>query len=124
MRLVCEILKARGVRRIAVEDPGHAYESADVRASGLEMVSVPVDDNGVCLENLVRLKVGAVYVTPAHQYPNGSVLSAARRTALLAWAAKRDVFVIEDDYDGEYRYDREPIGALQGLSPERVIYIG
>jgi GntR family transcriptional regulator/MocR family aminotransferase len=52
------------------------------------------------------------------------VLSAARRTALLAWAAKRDVFVIEDDYDGEYRYDREPIGALQGLSPERVIYIG
>jgi GntR family transcriptional regulator/MocR family aminotransferase len=78
----------------------------------------------VCLENLVRLKVGAVYVTPAHQYPNGSVLSAARRTALLAWAAKRDVFVIEDDYDGEYRYDREPIGALQGLSPERVIYIG
>jgi GntR family transcriptional regulator / MocR family aminotransferase len=124
MRLVCEILKARGVRRIAVEDPGHAYESADVRASGLEMVSVPVDDNGVCLENLVRLKVGAVYVTPAHQYPAGSVLSAARRTALLAWAAKRDVFVIEDDYDGEYRYDREPIGALQGLSPERVIYIG
>ena len=124
MRLVCEILKARGVRRIAVEDPGHAYESADVRASSLEMVSVPVDDNGVCLENLVRLKVGAVYVTPAHQYPNGSVLSAARRTALLAWAAKRDVFVIEDDYDGEYRYDREPIGALQGLSPERVIYIG
>jgi GntR family transcriptional regulator / MocR family aminotransferase len=124
MRLVCEILKSRGVRRIAVEDPGHAYESADVRASGLEMVSVPVDDNGVCLENLVRLKVGAVYVTPAHQYPTGSVLSAARRTALLAWAAKRDVFVIEDDYDGEYRYDREPIGALQGLSPERVIYIG
>ena len=104
--------------------PGHAFESADVRASGLEMVSVPVDDNGVCLENLVRLKVGAVYVTPAHQYPNGSVLSAARRTALLAWAAKRDVFVIEDDYDGEYRYDREPISALQGLSPEHVIYIG
>jgi GntR family transcriptional regulator / MocR family aminotransferase len=124
MRLVCEILKARGVRRIAVEDPGHAYESADVRASGLEMVPVPVDDKGVCVENLTRLKVGAAYVTPAHQYPNGSVLSAARRTALLAWAAKRDAFVIEDDYDGEYRYDREPIGALQGLSPERVIYIG
>jgi GntR family transcriptional regulator / MocR family aminotransferase len=124
MRMVCEILKARGVRRIAVEDPGHAYESADVRASGLEMVPVPVDDNGVCVENLTRLKVGAAYVTPAHQYPTGSVLSAARRTALLAWAAKRDTFVIEDDYDGEYRYDREPIGALQGLGPERVIYIG
>jgi GntR family transcriptional regulator/MocR family aminotransferase len=124
MRLVCEILKARGVRRIAVEDPGHAYESADVRASGLEMVPVPVDDNGVCVENLARLKIGAAYVTPAHQYPTGSALSAARRTALLAWAVKRDAFVIEDDYDGEYRYDRGPIGALQGLSPERVIYIG
>ena len=70
------------------------------------------------------MKVGAVYVTPAHQYPTGAVLSADRRAALLAWAAKRSAWIVEDDYDGEYRYDREPIGALQGLSPERVIYIG
>lgn len=124
MRLVCEVLKARGVRSIAVEDPGHAYESADVRASGLELVPAPVDDSGLCVERLVRLRVGAVYVTPAHQYPTGAVLSAERRTALLSWADKQDAFVVEDDYDGEYRYDREPIGALQGLSPERVIYIG
>jgi GntR family transcriptional regulator / MocR family aminotransferase len=124
MRLVCETLKARGVLRIAVEDPGHAYESAEVRASGLELVPVPVDDSGLCIERLGRLKVGAVYVTPAHQYPTGAVLSAARRTALLSWAEKRDAFVLEDDYDGEYRYDREPIGALQGLGPERVVYIG
>jgi GntR family transcriptional regulator/MocR family aminotransferase len=124
MRLVCETLKARGVRRIAVEDPGHAYESADVHASGLELVPVQVDDGGFCVERLARLRVGAVYITPAHQYPTGAVLSAARRTALLAWANQQDAFVLEDDYDGEYRYDREPIGALQGLEPERVLYIG
>lgn len=124
LRLVCETLRARGVRRIAVEEPGHAYESADVRASGLELVPVPVDDNGLCVERLVRLNVGAVYATPAHQYPTGGVLSADRRAALLDWAEKRDAFVLEDDYDGEYRYDREPIGAIQGLSSERVIYIG
>lgn len=68
--------------------------------------------------------VGAVYVTPAHQYPTGAVLSAERRTRLLSWADQQDAFVVEDDYDGEYRYDRQPIGALQGLSPERVVYIG
>ena len=124
MRLACETLKARGVRRIAVEDPGHAYESADVRASGLELVPVSVDDDGLRVERLADLHVGAVYVTPAHQYPIGAVLSAARRVALLAWARKQGAFVLEDDYDGEYRFDREPIGALQGLDPERVIYIG
>lgn len=124
MRLVCETLRARGVKRIAVEDPGHAYESADVRASGLELIPVAVDDKGLCVERLAKLRVGAVYVTPAHQYPTGAVLSPTRRAALLAWAEERSAFVIEDDYDGEYRYDREPIGALQGLSLERVIYIG
>jgi GntR family transcriptional regulator/MocR family aminotransferase len=124
MRLVCDTLKARSVRRIAVEDPGHAYESADVRASGLELVPVPVDDSGICVGQLAELKVGAVYVTPAHQYPTGAVLSPERRTALLSWADKQDAFVVEDDYDGEYRYDRGPIGALQGLSPEHVVYLG
>jgi GntR family transcriptional regulator/MocR family aminotransferase len=124
MRLACETLKRRGVTRIAVEDPGHAYESPEVRASGLELVPVPVDDGGLDTERLASLKVGAVYVTPAHQYPTGAVLLAARRAALLAWADRRGAFVLEDDYDAEYRYDREPVGALQGLGPERVIYIG
>jgi GntR family transcriptional regulator / MocR family aminotransferase len=124
MRLVCETLRARGVRKIAVEDPGHAYESAEVQAAGLELVPIPVDASGLCIEGLIRLKVGAVYVTPAHQYPTGVVLSATRRMRLLAWAEERDAFVLEDDYDGEYRYDREPVGALQGLGPERVIHIG
>jgi GntR family transcriptional regulator / MocR family aminotransferase len=124
MRLTCEILRARGVRRIAVENPGHAFESEEVRATGLELVPVPVDEHGVCVERLKRIRVGAAYVTPAHQYPTGAVLSPARRMALLEWAETASGFVIEDDYDGEYRYDRDPVGALQGLAPDRVIYIG
>lgn len=124
MRLVCDALRARGVRRIAVEDPGHAFESADVRASGLELVPVPVDEGGLRVDRLAKLKVGAVLVSPAHQYPTGAVLSPERRSRLIAWAEQRGVFVVEDDYDGEYRYDREPVGALQGLAPEGVIYIG
>ena len=121
MRLVCEAFKARGIRRIAVENPSHACECGDVRASGLELVPIPVDENGLRVERLAKLKVGAVLVTPAHQYPTGAILSPTRRSALLAWAEQVEAFVVEDDYDGEYRYDSEPIGALQGLAPERVI---
>jgi GntR family transcriptional regulator/MocR family aminotransferase len=124
MRLAGEILRARGVRRIAVENPGQAFESTEVRATGLELVPVPVDEYGMCVERLKRLRVSAVYVTPTHQYPTGAVLSPARRAALLEWAKVASAFVIEDDYDGEFRYDRDPVGALQGLSPDRVIYIG
>jgi GntR family transcriptional regulator/MocR family aminotransferase len=123
-RLVGEVLRATGVRRIAVEDPGHAEQCADLRAAGLELVSVPVDDRGLRTDLLAKVHVGAVLVTPAHQYPTGVVLSAERRSALLEWATSRSAFVIEDDYDAEYRYDREPIGALQGLAPHRVVYIG
>jgi GntR family transcriptional regulator/MocR family aminotransferase len=124
MRLTGETLRARGVRRIAAEIPGHAFESEEVRATGLELVPVPVDEHGVCVQRLKRLHVGAVYVTPAHQYPTGAVLSPARRAALLEWAEAANAYVIEDDYDGEFRYDRDPVGALQGLAPDRVIYIG
>ena len=67
--------------------------------------------------------MGAVLVTPAHQYPTGVVLAPQRRAALLAWAAARDALVLEDDYDAEYRYDRQPVGALQGLDPQRVVYM-
>jgi GntR family transcriptional regulator/MocR family aminotransferase len=68
--------------------------------------------------------VSAVFVTPAHQYPTGAVLSGARRGALLDWLRRRDAFAIEDDYDAEYRYDRAPVGALQAMDPERIIYAG
>ena len=66
----------------------------------------------------------AVFVTPAHQYPTGAVLSGARRMALLEWLRRREAVAIEDDYDAEYRYDRAPVGALQAMDPERVVYAG
>jgi GntR family transcriptional regulator/MocR family aminotransferase len=122
--LLCRVLRDRGLRKIAVEDPGHADQCTDIQATGLETPRVPVDDEGVQVDKLNRIDADAVLVTPAHQYPTGTVLSAARRTALLDWASKRRAIVIEDDYDAEYRYDREPIGALQGLAPERVVYVG
>jgi GntR family transcriptional regulator/MocR family aminotransferase len=123
-RLVAEALRARGVRRIAVEDPGHAEQCADIRAAGVELVPVPVDDRGLCVDRLPEALVGAALVTPAHQYPTGAVLAADRRAALLEWAVRRGGFVLEDEYDAEYRYDRDPIGAMQGLAPDRVVYMG
>ena len=76
------------------------------------------------MERLLTADAGAVLVTPAHQFPTGAVLAPERRAALLEWAARRRAVVIEDDYDAEYRYDRDPIGTLQGLAPERVAYAG
>ena len=122
--LLCRVLRERGVRRIAVEDPGYADQCTNIQASGLETPRVPVDDRGLRVDHLGGIDAGAVLVTPAHQYPTGAVLAPERRTALLEWAARRRAVIIEDDYDAEYRYDREPIGALQGLAPDRVVYIG
>jgi GntR family transcriptional regulator/MocR family aminotransferase len=107
-----------------VENPGHADQCTDIRKSGLETPHIPVDEHGLCVDRLSRLDAGAVLVTPAHQYPTGAVLAPARRAALLDWATRRRAIIIEDDYDAEYRYDREPIGALQGLAPDRVAYVG
>jgi GntR family transcriptional regulator/MocR family aminotransferase len=122
--LLCRVLRERGVRRVAVENPGHADQCTDIQKSGLETIRIPVDDQGLCTDRLRRLDVGAVLVTPAHQYPTGAVRAAERRAALLEWATRQRGVVIEDDYDAEYRYDREPIGALQGLAPDRVVYVG
>ena len=117
--LVTWALKARGARRMAVEDPGqrdtHSY---------LEIVPVPVDEAGIDVAALARTNVDVVLVTPAHHFPTGAVLSAERRSALVAWAKDRGALILEDDYDAEYRYDREPIGAIHGLAPDQVIYAG
>ena len=117
-------LRSRGVRRIAIEDPGFTVHRLLLARAGLEVLSMPVDEDGIDVDALAASDAQAVLVAPAHQYPLGAVLAPERRTALLAWARERDALVIEDDYDGEYRYDREPIGALQGLDPERVVYLG
>ena len=122
--LVCHALAATGTRRVAVEDPCHAEVRISAAGAGLELVPVPVDGEGIRVDALERAAVSAVFVTPAHQYPTGAVLSGARRGALLDWLRRREAFAIEDDYDAEYRYDRAPIGALQAMDPERMVYAG
>lgn len=109
---------------LAVEDPGLPEHRMVLRAHGARLTPVPVDGGGLSLRALERSPARAVLVTPAHQSPTGVALAAERRSALLEWAAAREAVVIEDDYDSEYRYDRAPLGALQGLAPDRVIYLG
>jgi GntR family transcriptional regulator/MocR family aminotransferase len=122
--LLCRALRSRGVQAIAVEDPCFGFHREAIVNTGLQVVPIPVDGAGIDVAALVEHNVGAVLVAPAHSYPTGAVLSAARRTALIKWAHEHDGLVIEDDYDAEFRYDRAPIGALQGLAPERVAYAG
>jgi GntR family transcriptional regulator/MocR family aminotransferase len=122
--LVCRALAAVGAKRVAVEDPCHAELWEAVVRAGLEMVPIPVDGAGMQIEALERTVADAVVLTPAHQYPTGAVLSGERRAAVLAWLRRRDAIAIEDDYDAEYRYDRAPVGALQSLDTERIVYAG
>jgi GntR family transcriptional regulator/MocR family aminotransferase len=117
------VLRRRGVRRVAVEDPGFFVHQGLLRRLGLQVVGVPVDEDGLRVDLLGR-GIGAVLVTPAHQFPTGAALAPDRRTALLAWAQEHDALVIEDDYDAEFRYDRAPVGALQGLAPGHVALVG
>ena len=124
LTLLARVMLTRDAVRIAVEEPGFFLHRRQLDRSGLEVVRVPVDGGGIDVPALAASGADAVLVTPAHQMPTGAVLAPERRAALLAWAAEHDALVIEDDYDGEYRYDREPVGALQGLDPERVVYLG
>jgi GntR family transcriptional regulator/MocR family aminotransferase len=110
--------------RVAVEDPGFPLHRAILTAHGALVEPVRVDERGVCTDELPDQGFDAVLVTPAHQSPTGVALAPARRSALLEWASAGDRVVIEDDYDAEYRYDRAPLAALQGLAPERVVYLG
>ena len=122
--IVCRVLAAHGVRRIAFENPSHTEQRRIAVRAGLEVVPVAVDDDGIRVADLERTDADAVVLTPAHQHPTGAVLSGHRRTALVAWLRARGAVAIEDDYDAEYRYDRAAIGALQPLEPDRIIYAG
>jgi GntR family transcriptional regulator / MocR family aminotransferase len=122
--LICRALRGRGVTRIGVEDPCFWFHRRLIRASGIDPVPVPVDDQGLQTARLAGLELGAVLLSPAHSYPSGAVLSADRRVQLLDWARAAAALVIEDDYDAELRYDRLPVGPLQGLDPQNVVYGG
>ncbi len=121
--LVCRNLRMRGVERVALEDPGWHVHRLIVENAGMEVVPVGVDEQGLRVEELARTDAAAVLVTSAHQFPTGVVLGPERRAALIEWAGEERL-IVEDDFDGEYRYDRVAVGALQGLAPEHVAYIG
>ncbi len=122
--ILCRWLHSHGVEAIAVEDPGWQVHRLIAGQAGLRTIPVPVDEQGLCVGALARTGASAVLVTPAHQFPTGSVLSRERRAALIEWAEEGERLIVEDDFDAEYRYDRVAVGALQGLAPERVLYIG
>ena len=125
LALLCRVLFQRGIRRVAVENPCFRLHRLIIETTGLEAVPVPVSPEGLEVSRLAGLDdVGAVLLSPAHSYPSGAVLSAGRRVALLDWARDTGGLVIEDDYDAELRYDRMPVGALQGMDPARVAYGG
>jgi len=123
--LIAEALRDAGAARVAIEDPSMARNPATLRRFGLGVATVPVDSDGADPALMTRRgSVSAVLLTPAHQYPTGATLSADRRAAWIGWARDHDAVLIEDDYDGEFRYDRQPVGALAALDPGRVIYAG
>ncbi len=123
--LLAQAIRELGGRRIAIEALGFPDTRANLRACGLATVDLPVDESGARTGELPGARADAVLLTPAHQFPAGVPLSPERRTAAIAWARAHGTgVVIEDDYDGEFRYDRQPVGALQGLDPAHVVYAG
>jgi GntR family transcriptional regulator / MocR family aminotransferase len=124
LTLAVRALQDAGHDSCAIEDPGHDGPRSMLSWLGVGQRAVAVDDDGLVVDDLRRSGARAVLVTPAHQYPTGVLLSPSRRVALVEWAREVDGYIIEDDYDAEYRYDRHPVGALQGIAPDRVIYSG
>jgi GntR family transcriptional regulator/MocR family aminotransferase len=123
--LLMGVLASRGAATLAVEDPSASDDARPIaQALRMNIVGVPVDDDGVSVDAVAGLKADLLVLTPSHQWPTGGVLSPAARAAVLAWAQRTRALVLEDDYDAEYRYDRAPVGAMQGLDPDHVAYAG
>ncbi len=111
--------------RVALEEPHYPGFRLPLMQARAKLLPVPVDEHGMCVERLARSRnVRLVCVTPSHQFPTGALLSAARRLALLSFAHAQGAYVIEDDYDGEFRYAGAAVESLQGRDPQRVLYMG
>ncbi|MEU9232910.1 PLP-dependent aminotransferase family protein [Streptomyces subrutilus] len=123
LSLLARVLRARRVREVAVEGYGLDIHRNLLTRAGLRTRPLGVDGDGARTEELTA-GAGAVLLTPAHQFPTGAALTPARRAAAVDWARTTGGLILEDDYDGEFRYDRQPVGALQGLDPDRVVYLG
>ena len=113
---------AEGLRICATENPGFRFHRELLPLAGQQVIPLPVDAIGASADDLADAQTAVL--TPAHQYPTGVTMRAARRRAFTAWARRTGGLLVEDDYDGEFRYDRQPIGALQGTAADHVVYIG
>lgn len=123
LMLVCQLLR-NFTDAIAMEDPGFAAAYLSFTNYGFQVPLVPVNYHGLYVKALRTIAAQAVYVTPSHQFPTGRIMSITRRLQLIDWAYERDSLIIEDDYNCHLRYDVKPAPALQGLAPDKVIYIG
>jgi len=125
LQLLSTALRRRGATTMAVEAYGLRLHRDIIEATGLALVDLPVDDRGAAVDRLGdTVEAQAALLTPAHQFPLGAVLDPARRRRVVAWAADTGSIVVEDDYDGEFRYDRQAVGAMQSIAPDRVVYAG
>lgn len=122
--LVCRVLREQGASRVGIEDPSLNHQWDAARRHGLDVVPIPIDADGLEVTALEHAAVDAVIITPAHQFPSGAVLSPERRRRLAVWAAEGHRLIVENDYDAEFRYDRRPIGAVQGMTPRQTISLG
>jgi GntR family transcriptional regulator/MocR family aminotransferase len=122
LALLARTFHRLGTRRAAIEDPCLERHRALVRAAGLQVDPLRVDSDGA--DPAALGDAGMVLLTPAHQHPRGMVLAPRRRMVFVEWARRNDGYLVEDDYDGEFRYDRQPVGAIQALAPDRVIFGG
>lgn len=123
LHLLADLLLAKG-GELLIEDPCHTGMLRALQGKGYPIRPVPVDHQGLETEKLVGKGAKAVYVTPSHQFPLGSILPAHRRAALIRFARENDLYIIEDDYDSEFRYCGSPVSPLYALDPQRVIYVG
>ncbi|MGC3002472.1 PLP-dependent aminotransferase family protein, partial [Streptomyces sp. G35A] len=122
LQLLGEVLHARGARTLAVESYGLNAHWDLVERTGLRTAPLPFDDLGTRTPGPEG--ADAVLLNPAHQFPLGGALVPERRAAVVDWARRTGGLILEDDYDGEFRYDRQPVGALQDLDPDHVVYLG
>jgi GntR family transcriptional regulator / MocR family aminotransferase len=121
LALLARTLRRRGAQVIATENPGLAHHRRVLRAAGLDTVPLTVGSDGADPGDATGQ---AALLTPGHQHPSGVVLTPQHRYRFIAWARQNDAYLIEDDYDGEFRYDQRPVGAMQALAPDRIIYAG
>ena len=124
LHLSAELLCSDG-REILIEDPCHNGMLKTFLNHGSAVVPVPADEQGIQTDLLPSAKkVAGIYVTPSHQFPLGGILTASRRAALIRFASSQGAYIIEDDYDSEFRYCGEPVAPLRSMDPDRVIYVG